>query len=175
MASIAVGVMAGALVSMGFVDALAPVLAPISPKNAVRILGVELSDEILAAGFISLFTGFAISASSVAVQTYINRRVPMLQQGRVFGLQSVFANAAALVPLLLLGLIADLTSIEAILFVVPGVVLVLVYGLLRIVYRLSGRETPRGNEVIASFWEEPDATRRQRDSQASEQAGDTDR
>ena len=168
MAMIAMVVMAVALFSMAFIDALAPVLAPISPMNAVRILGVELSDEILAAGFISLFTGFAISASSVAVQTYINRRVPMLQQGRVFGLQSVFANAAALVPLLLLGLIADLTSIEAILFVVPGVVLVLVYGLLRIVYRLSGRETPRGNEVIASFWEEPDAARRQRDSQGSE-------
>ena len=167
MAMIAMLVMAITLFSMAFIDALAPVLAPISPMNAARTFGVELSDEILAAGFASLFTGFAISASSVAVQTYINRRVPMLQQGRVFGLQSVFANAAALVPLLFLGMIADLTSIEAILFVVPGVVLLLVYGLLRIVHRLSGEETPRGNEVIAPFWEEPDGTRRQRDEKGS--------
>ena len=154
-AGLAVLLMTTALFAMAFIDTLAPVLAPISPMRLLELLGVELSDELLAAGFISIFTGFAISASSVAVQTYINRRVPMLQQGRVFGLQSIFANAAALVPMLLLGTIASLTSIEGILFFTPGVALVVVYGLLIIVSRLSGSEAPKGREVIASFWQEP--------------------
>ncbi len=155
----AVLLMTGALFTMAFIDSLAPVLAPFSPLRIVELFGVELSDELLAAAFVSMFTGFAVSASSVAVQTYINRRVPMLQQGRVFGLQSVFANGAALIPMLLLGMIANLTSIEAILFFTPVVALVAVVVLLTIVARVSGKETPRGREVLASFWEEPDAAR----------------
>ncbi len=155
----AVLLMTAALFTMAFIDVLAPVLAPFSPLRLVELLGVELSDKMLAAAFVSMFTGFAVSASSVAVQTYVNRRVPMLFQGRVFGLQSVFANAAALVPMLLLGMLANLTSIEVILFFTPVVAFVAVVGLIFIVGRLSGKETPGGREVIASFWEEPEPAR----------------
>ena len=153
------GVRGEDVLGYAFIDVLAPVLALISPLKVVELFGVDLSDEILAAAFISLFTGFSISVSSISVQTYVNRRVPRLQQGRVFGLQSVFANAAVLIPMLLLGLIASLTSIQAILFFTPAVVLLAILGLLALLARISGKERPRGREVISSFWEEPEAAR----------------
>ena len=127
--------------------------------RVVELFGLDPSDKILAAAFVSLFTGFAVSLSSISVQTYINRRVPKLQQGRVFGLQSIFANAAALIPMLLLGFIASQTSIEAILFFTPGIVFVVVVVLLYFVGRSSGKEAPTGREVIESFWEEPEAAK----------------
>ncbi|MCH7750389.1 MAG: MFS transporter, partial [Acidobacteria bacterium] len=80
-AMIAVLIQCVALFTMAFIDVLAPVLGPISPLRIVELFGVELSNKILAAAYVSMFTGFAVSASSVSVQTYINRRVPMLQQG----------------------------------------------------------------------------------------------
>jgi hypothetical protein len=61
--------------------------------------------------------------------------------------------------MLLLGFIASRTSIEAILFFTPGIVFVVVVGLLYFVDRSSGKETPRGRDVIASFWEEPEAAK----------------
>jgi MFS-type transporter involved in bile tolerance (Atg22 family) len=92
------------------------------------------------------------------VQTYINKRVPALQQGRVFGLQSVLANAAALIPLLLVGVFAELTSIELILIVAPWIVLAGAYGLLVLATRMASGETPSGREVLDSFWEQPKGT-----------------
>jgi hypothetical protein len=157
-AALAVLIMSVALFALAFVDTLEPFLAPFSPWNLIRIFGVEPSDLLLAASTVSMVTGFAVSLSSVAVQTYLNRRVPQLQQGRTFGLQGMLANMAALVPMLTLGVIAEATSIEAILFWAPWVVLGAVYALLILANRWTGREAPKGREVMASFWEEPAET-----------------
>jgi MFS family permease len=158
-AALAFLVMAVSFFILGFIETVAPVLAPFSPLNLLKIFDVELSDETLAASFMTIFTGFAINLGGVSVQTYINRRVPVLQQGRTFALQAVLGSAAALVPLLLAGAIAELVSINAILVVAPWVVLLGVYALLYIANRLSGREAPKGREVLKSFWEEPEAAR----------------
>jgi MFS family permease len=154
-AAIAVLIMCVALFSLAFIDTLAPILAPISPLRIVRLTGLNPSDELLAASFVSLFTGFAVSMSSVSVQTYVNRRVPMLQQGRVFGLESMLASAAALGPMLLLGFIAEVTSIQAILFFAPWVVLVGTYVLLVLAGKWTGVEPMSRAQVVESFWNEP--------------------
>jgi hypothetical protein len=82
----------------------------------------------------------------------------MLQQGRVFGLQSVLANAAALIPLLLVGIFAELSSIELILIIAPWIVLGGAYALLALATSMARGETPSGREVLDSFWEQPEAT-----------------
>ena len=155
-AAVAVLIMTLALFSMAFMDRLAPILAPISPMNLLRVFGLDLSDEILAASFVSIFTGFAVSMSSVSVQTYVNRRVPMVLQGRVFGLQSVLANAAALIPMLTLGFLAEATSIKAILFFAPWAVLIGVYLLLVLASRWTKTEPMTRDQVLDSFWHEPE-------------------
>jgi hypothetical protein len=157
-AAVGVLVMSLSLFAMAFVDVLAPVFGPISPMNIVRIFTLDPSDELMVASFLSIFTGFAVSLSAISVQTYINKRVPALQQGRVFGLQSVLANAAALIPLLLVGVFAELTSIELILIVAPWIVLAGAYGLLVLATRMASGETPGGREVLDSFWEQPKGT-----------------
>jgi MFS family permease len=155
-AALGVLVMSLSLFALAFVDVLAPILGPISPTNIVRIFTLDPSDEVLVASFISIFTGFAVSLSAISVQTYINKRVPMLQQGRVFGLQSVLANAAALIPLLVVGVFAELASIEVVLIIAPWIVLGCVYALLVLVTRMARGETPSSREVFESFWEQPE-------------------
>jgi MFS family permease len=145
------------LFSLAFIDQLAPVLAPASPANVARLFGAQPSDALLAASHVSVFTGFATSLSALAVQTYLNRRVPALQQGRVFGLQSMLASAVAIVPLIGLGAAAEATSVRAILFWVPWLVLAVMYGLLVAASRMTGRERPRGREVFDSYWHDIEA------------------
>ncbi len=140
---------------MGAIDVVAPILAPVSALSLMDIVGVDLGDEIQAAGTISLFAGFATSLTAISVQTYINRRVPVLQQGRTFGLQNVLTDAAALVPLLALGGIAVQVGIEPILLVAPWVVLIGAYLLILLASHFAGREAPTGLEVVSTFWEEP--------------------
>jgi hypothetical protein len=145
----AVFLQAGALFSLAFIDELAPVLAPISPANVLKLFGQEPSDALLAASFISIFTGFEASLSGFAVQTYLNRRVPAIQQGRTSGLQSMLANAVAIIPLIGLGALANVTSVQAILFWAPRVVLPVVYVLIGVTSRMTGRERPKGRECAA--------------------------
>jgi len=157
-AALGVLLMSLSLFVMAFVEVVAPVLGPISPTNVVRVVGFDPSDELMVASLISIFTGFAVSLSAISVQTYINKRVPMLQQGRVFGLQSVLANAAALIPLLLVGIFAELSSIELILIIAPWIVLGGAYALLVLATSMARGETPSGREVFDSFWEQPQST-----------------
>jgi len=81
----------------------------------------------------------------------------MLQQGPVFGLQSMLANAAALIPLLLVGVFAELASIKGILLFAPWIVLGGVYVLLVLTVRMARGEAPSRREVLESFWEQPKA------------------
>jgi MFS family permease len=155
-AAVAVLIMSLSLFTMAFIEQLAPILGPVSPMNALRLVGLQPSDRLLAASFISMFTGFAVSMSSVSVQTYVNRRVPMMHQGRVFGLQSVLANAAALIPMVLIGVLVDLTSIRTVLFFAPWVVLIGVYRLLFFTSRWVGEEPMSRGQVLDSFWREPE-------------------
>jgi MFS family permease len=156
-AAIGVLVMSVSLFVLAFVDVWAPVFGPISPMNIVRIFGLDPSDELMVTSFLTVFTGFSVSLSAISVQTYINKRVPLLQQGRVFGLQSLLANAAALIPILLLGFIAELASIEVILIFAPWIVLAGVYALLVLAVKMARGEAPSRQEVLESFWEQPEA------------------
>jgi hypothetical protein len=79
----------------------------------------------------------------------------MVQQGRVFGLQSLLGNAAALVPLLLAGFIAAAFSIEMVMFVTPWMVISEVFLLLILTNRWAGEEPMSKGEVLSSFWTEP--------------------
>ncbi|MCH7578843.1 MAG: MFS transporter [Chloroflexi bacterium] len=142
---------------LGAVDFVSPVLAPISAMNALFVVGIDPGEEVRAAGSIALFAGFATTLTAVAVQIYINRRVPVLQQGRTFGLQNVLTNAAAMVPLLALGGLAVRTGVEPILLVAPWIVLIGAYVLILLASRYAGREAPTGLEVLSTFWEEPPA------------------
>ena len=147
-------VLATSLCLLGFIDEVAGALDWINPLGILAWFGIDLSEKMRTAGFLAMFAGFGLSLTTTAVQTYLNRRVPLSYQGRAFALQSTLKNASAILPLLALGAIATVTSVEAILIVTPVILLALAFMLVRVSYALGGEEPARRLDVLASFWEE---------------------
>ena len=79
--------------------------------------------------FLAVPLGFSFSVVQVAANTFLNERVPLQMQGRVFALQGAVKNATAIVPLLALGALASLVGVRTVLIVAPLLILFLaLYG-----------------------------------------------
>lgn len=141
---------------VGLIGIVTPWIAPYSPLNLLQYAGVHLSQRILAAGAISIIVSFAIAIAASAVQTYVNRRVPVVNQGRTFGMQSVLANGFGVLAMLTVGVLATYAGSQVVFLVAPVVVTAAVIGLVRLSYRFADEPEPGRREVFASFWEEPD-------------------
>src|SRR5215207_6821456 len=94
------------MVHYGLIDLVTPLLAPLSPLRPLARVGIELSDPILAAGLIAILVEFGTAGATAAVQTYVNRRVPLTRQGTTFGIQSVVSNGLNVVGTLAAGALA---------------------------------------------------------------------
>lgn len=75
---------------------------------------------------LALALGLCYAAVNVAAQTLVHERVPLELRGRIFATQFAFANAAAVLPLLSLGSLADLIGIVEVNYM--GALAVLGYG-----------------------------------------------
>jgi MFS family permease len=88
--------------------------------------------------------GFSFSVVQVAANTFMNERVPLPMQGRVFALQGAIKNATAIVPLLALGALASLVGVGPVLIVAPLLILLLaLYGASKS-SQLAGRRADTG-------------------------------
>ncbi|HZP57820.1 MAG TPA: MFS transporter [Dehalococcoidia bacterium] len=143
------------LVLLGLVDdGLAGALDPVNVLRITSLFGVRLSPLLRTAGLLAIPLGFGLSLTTLAVQTYLNRRVPIAYQGRAFALQSVLKNGAAIVPLLTLGGAASVFGVQPVLIASPFVLLAIAVTLVQVSFRLSGRAPARRLEVLSSYWEE---------------------
>jgi MFS family permease len=133
---------------LGLIDYVDSFFAIFSPLRLLELFGIALSDKVLAAGVISIFTNFGSCAAASAVQTYINRFVPLVQQGATFGLEEVQENALTLAAVLSLGAISNATGPEIVFVLAPPVVIVLVIWLIRYSYRLEKQEMPTRREAF---------------------------
>lgn len=138
----------------GLIDLVTPWIAPYSPLNLLRYIDVHLSQRILAAGAISVIVSFATAIAASAVQTYINRRVPIVHQGATFGMQTALANGFGVLAMLTLGGIATYVGSKIVFLIAPIVVTLGIVSLVRYSYRYSDEPDPGGREVLASFWDE---------------------
>ena len=138
----------------GLIDVVTPWLAPYSPLNLLRYAHIHLSQQILAAGAISIIVAFATAIAASAVQTYINRRVPIVHQGATFGMQTVLANGFGVLAMLTLGAIATYAGSKVVFLIAPVVVTFAVIMLVRHSYRYTDEPEPNPREVFASFWDE---------------------
>jgi hypothetical protein len=145
-------IMAGGVMLFGLIDVVAPVLAPISPTRLFELLGADLNDKMLAAGFISMPANYGSTATGAAVQNYINARVPLERQGGVFGMEKVIDNALTIVAMLSLGTIATWLGSEVVFLVAPVVVFAVVVWLVRYSYRRAGESTPSPRAVVEELW-----------------------
>jgi MFS family permease len=148
------GTMTTALSLLGLVPQLI-FIDPVNPLHAASVLGIEMSDRLRTAALLAVPLGFGLALTTTSVQTYVNRRVPLLHQGRTFALQSTLKNGTAIVPLLTLGAVASVLGVQAVIIASPFVLLALAFGLIQVSRRFGGH-APRGRlEVLSTFWQEP--------------------
>jgi MFS family permease len=153
--SLALVAFAAGMILFGLIDLVQGVLAPLSPLRLLSIFGIELSDGILAAGVIAILIQFSATCATVAVQTYVNRRVPLVGQGTTFGMQTTLAKALSIVATLSLGALATAFGVRLAFFLAPALVLAAAVSLIWGSYRARGDPAPPtwGN-VFASYWDD---------------------
>jgi MFS family permease len=146
LAIVSIFLMAIGSLLLGSIGAVDTFFARFSPLRLLEpFIDLDLSDAVLAAGVIAIPTNLGSTASSQAVQVYINKRVPVMQQGGIFGLQSVQQNAFNLVAVLLLGIFATLTGPQYIFILAPFLVATIVLGMVRYSLRhLTGERAKFG-------------------------------
>ena len=89
--------------------------------------------------------GFSFSVVQVAANTFLNARVPLGMQGRVFALQGAVKNATAIIPLLALGGLSSWVGVRPVLIIAPLLILFLaLYGASKSSY-LAGRQAARSD------------------------------
>jgi len=140
---------------LGLIGDVASVVDPFNPMRVTEPLGI-INERVRTAGLLALPLALGVSLTVTSVQTYINRRVPLAYQGRIFAMQSALRNGAAIFPLLTLGALAAVFGAESVLLVSPLVLLALGYGLVYYSFRYAGLAQPSHLEVAGSFWEEPE-------------------
>lgn len=144
-----------AAVLWGLIDHVTSWLAPRSPLQLLEWVDITLSDPILAAGMIAIPAKFGVASASAAVQTYINRRVPLVNQGSTFGMQTTLQHGLSIPVVLALGGLATEIGTEAVFIIAPPIVVGAVIWLIRRSYRVADEPVPGRFDVLSSFWEEP--------------------
>lgn len=126
--TIGFGVLVGGLVVLALVRPLSQALAGWNLLGLFEPgpLGIGFARVAIAAGVV-LPLGFALAVINVAARALLNERIPLDMQGRVFALQTVVANVAAVLPLLLAGLLADRLGAAPVLLLVAAVILGLAF------------------------------------------------
>jgi MFS family permease len=88
----------------------------------------EVSALVPAVMGLALIAGFGFVAIMVPAQTFLQERAPVDLRGRVFAVQLMLSNLASIVPLLLLGALADLIGVDKTLVLI-GVLIAMAGGI----------------------------------------------
>lgn len=141
---------------LGIVDDVGRVVDQVNFVRFVEVFGLDMSRKMRTAALLAMPLAFGVSLAAAAVQTYINRRVPLALQGRMFALQGVVRNGASIFPLVTMGAAASLVGADVVLLASPVLLVVVGYALVLLSYQLAGVRAPTRLEVVESFWEEPE-------------------
>jgi MFS family permease len=149
LAIVSIFLMVAGSILLGTIDTVDTFFARLSPLRLLEpIFDVQLSDGVLAAGVIAIPTNLGSTAADQAVQVYINKHVPVVRQGGMFGLQSVQENAFNLAAVFLLGLVATLVGPQYIFVLAPFIVGAIVLMMVRYSLRhLTGKRAKYGAGV----------------------------
>ena len=113
------------LTSLGFVEEFAGLMryqaAPFT--DAIEWTGLSLAATV--AMGLSIPLGFAYSLVSVAARAVLHERVPADMMGRIFAMQMFLGSLASIIPLFIVGGLAELMSARIVISLVTAAVLVL--------------------------------------------------
>jgi MFS family permease len=136
---------------------LVVVVDPVNPFRLLGVAGLNLGGPLRTASFLVMPLGFGVAATTMSVQTFINRRVPLAHQGRMFALQSTIKNGVTIIPLVTLGVIASVAGVDTVLLASPLLLFGLAFVLVVVSERFSGHAPAGKLEVFESFWRDPKA------------------
>src|SRR6266851_7429861 len=126
---------------LGLIGGLAFVTSWLTAGNPPLIelptLG-QVSVVVLPVMGLALIAGFGFVAIMVPAQTFLQERAPVELRGRVFAVQLMLSNFASIVPLLLLGGLADVIGVDKTLLLIG----VLIAGAGAISVRIAPGEAP---------------------------------
>lgn len=105
-------------------------------QNVLSVLVVPASvpkvvSLVTIVGAIAAVTGFALSMVIISSQTILQERAPVESRGRIFAAQIMMGNVASILPLLLIGVLADLFGVSQVMGLVGVGMFVLGYVTLR--------------------------------------------
>lgn len=113
------------LFMLGIIDVTVDLLKFVGIVGAYKLGFLPVSDRLAAASFMALPLGFGITVATLAAQTYLNATVPEALQGRVFAVYLVLRNGSAILPLLLMGIVAEVTGVQPVTALAPFLLLAL--------------------------------------------------
>ena len=96
------------------------------PLNPTRFLRISLLQALTMA--IAGPMGFAYALLNAPAQTVLHERAPAEMRGRIFATQVVSANFISLLPLLIIGIVTDWTSITVVLLLIAALVSAMALG-----------------------------------------------
>jgi MFS family permease len=118
-------------VCLGLTGGMAFVTAWLTTGNPPLIEMPTLGEVSVLVPFVmslALIAGFGFVAIMVPAQTYLQERAPVELRGRVFAVQLMLSNFASIVPLLLLGGMADVIGVDRTLLLI-GLLIALAGGI----------------------------------------------
>ncbi len=120
------------LASLGFVqnlsDLVEETLGPVA--DAYEWTGLSLQSTVAMA--LAIPVGFAFSLVNVAARAVLHERAPADMRGRIFAVQMVLGSLASIIPLFIVGGLAEVLPARVLITMVAAtVLLVAVYGRLR--------------------------------------------
>jgi hypothetical protein len=91
-----------------------------------------------------------------SMKTYLNRRVPVVYQGRTFATRNLLEAALTVVPMVAVSALATVAGVSIVLVTAPFVLYGIAVALIRFGRTLGDEPEEAGRGVFKTYWEESD-------------------
>jgi MFS family permease len=132
-------------------DAVGPVTSFLTGVgNRVRIVDLSAVTSLVSVVVaIAFLAGVSYGIVAISSQTQLQEDIVEEARGRVFGVLNMLISVASILPIIILGSIADVVGTTAVILTVA--IMVLLSGVASIVARAPEREGARGSEIVGGI------------------------
>jgi MFS family permease len=143
------------LIALGVLLVILTVAGPVSRfltgvGDRVQIIDLASVTSLVAVVVtIAFLAGIAYGIVAISSQTQLQEDIAEEARGRVFGVLNMLISVASILPIIVVGSIADLVGTTAVILTVA--ILVLLSGVVSIIWRAPERGGARGSEIVGGI------------------------